>query len=249
MKTVRIGGLDTAVITLEAMAEKMTDDCLGRDPCSLPKLVFSSNGQGISLAARDRDFYQIMQMADMIHADGMSVVNASRLMTNTPLPERCSTTDFFHNAARAAVKNGLSFYILGGREDQNRRAADAMQRLYPGLKIVGRRNGYFSNEENEAICTEIVASGADVLWVALGKPKQEFWSFQNRDRLRGIGWIKTCGGLFGYLVGDEKRAPYFMQRIGAEWLWRAILSPRRLGWRYLITNPHAMWQMFRHSSR
>lgn len=249
MKVVTVGGLETAVITLDQMAHRMAIDCKGRPIDSLPKLVFSSNGQGVSLAAKDERFLSAMKSADIIHADGMSVVTASRIFSKTSLPERCATTDFFHNAAREAIRDNLSFYILGGKEEQNKRAVDEMLRLYPGLRIVGRRDGYFDSSNDEEVCADIVSKGTDVLWVALGKPKQEFWCVKNRERLRGVGWVKTCGGLYGYLAGDEKRAPKFLQSIGAEWLWRTALDPRRLGWRYLVTNPHAMWQLFVKTSR
>src|SRR5205823_5342364 len=121
----------------------------------------------------DRDFAAAMASADMIHADGMPIVFASRLFTRTPLPERIATTDFFHDAADAATRYGLSFYMMGGTEAQNVAACAAIAELYPKLKIAGRRNGYFQPEDEPQICREVVASGADVLWVALGKPKQE----------------------------------------------------------------------------
>lgn len=247
---VRIGGFKTVVATRAGLAEAMVRDCLAaraaRRPVA-PKLVFSSNGQGISLAGTDPAFAEAMAAADIIHADGMSVVKASRVLAKAPLPERIATTDFIYDAAAAACREGLRFYILGGKEEQNVAVVEALRRLYPDLQIVGRRNGYFSPAEDAAVCAEIVASRADVLWVGLGKPKQEFWSVANRERLRGVGWVKTCGGLYSYLVGDAPRAPAWMQKAGLEWLFRAALEPARLGPRYLMTNPHALYRMVRHS--
>ncbi|MCY1648416.1 WecB/TagA/CpsF family glycosyltransferase [Caulobacter sp. SL161] len=245
---VRVGGFNTVAATRAQLAQIMVKDCLAaRTTKADPKLVFSSNGQGIALAGEDPNFADAMDGADIIHADGMSVVNASRLLTRTPLPERAATTDFFHDAAEAAQAAGLKFFILGGKEDQNLAATEAMQRLYPDLQIVGRRNGYFSSEQDAEVCQAIVDSGADVLWVGLGKPKQEFWSVANRERLRGVGWIKTCGGLYSYLAGDAPRAPVWVQKAGLEWLFRTLLEPRRLGVRYLITNPHSIYRMVRYS--
>lgn len=223
----------------------MVDDVLaGRDGEARPaRLVFSSNGQGISLAAASRPFAEAMACADLIHADGMSVVLASRLLTTSPLPERVATTDFFHDAARAAQRADISFYFLGGAEEENAGACATVARLYPGLKIAGRHHGYFGTAEDARICEAIVASRTDVLWVGLGRPKQEFWSLANRERLRGVGWIKTCGGLYGFLSGRSRRAPAWMQRAGLEWAFRGLQEPSRLGWRYLVTNPHALWRM------
>lgn len=244
-----IGGFRTAAITAGRLAEKMAEDCLsGRQAremgaANAPVLVFSSNGQGISLAGSDPDFAETMDQADIIHADGMSVVFASRLPGRRRLPERIATTDFFHDAAQVAVRDGLSFFVLGGSESQNLAACQGIERLYPTLRIAGRRNGYFSREEDEAVCADVLASGADVLWVGLGKPLQERWSVENRERLKGVGWIKTCGGLYAFLAGDVSRAPRIAQALGMEWAWRALHEPNRLLWRYLVTSPYAIYRM------
>lgn len=249
LDTVPIGGFRTVIATATQFADRMVADCLAARAARQtgapipPKLAFSSNGQGISLAGADRDFANVMNQADFVHADGMSVVFASRLPGRKRLPERIATTDFFHDAAEAAIRSDLSFYILGGSEAQNAAAYDAIATLYPTLRLAGRRNGYFSREEDAAVCAEIVASGADVLWVGLGKPLQERWSVANRERLAGVGWLKTCGGLYAFLAGEAKRAPDWAQAAGLEWAWRLLQEPGRLAWRYLVTNPHAIYLM------
>jgi exopolysaccharide biosynthesis WecB/TagA/CpsF family protein len=247
--TVNVGGFDTICATRKQLAEIMVADCLAARATSrsLPKLIFSSNGQGISLAGSDPAFAAAMSQADIIHADGMSVVVGSRIFAGRSIPERSATTDFFHDAALAAEKAKLSFFMLGGKEEQNAAACKAIADLYPGVEIVGRRNGYFEETDEGEICREIVASGADVLWVALGKPKQELWSARNRERLRGVGWVKTCGGLYAFLTGEVARAPGWAQKAGLEWLYRTLQEPRRLGWRYLVTNPHSLYLMARYS--
>jgi exopolysaccharide biosynthesis WecB/TagA/CpsF family protein len=110
------------------------------------------------------------------------------------------------------------------------------------LKIAGRHHGYFPAVQNADVCKAVVDSGAEVLWMALGKPRQEFWSIENRERLRGVAWIKTCGGLYAFLAG-RRRAPLWVQNVGLEWKFRGLQEPPRLGWRYLVTNTHAMWRM------
>lgn len=242
---VSLGGFPTVAVTRKQLATQMVSDCFdarrqGRS--WKPRLVYSSNGQGIAEASRSAVFAAAMAEADIVHADGQPVVLASRLSPR-PLPERIATTDFFHDAAVAASEAGLRFYMLGASEQQNASAIEAIAKMYPQLQIVGRRNGYFADEESESICREIVASGADVLWVALGKPRQEAWSAANRANLGGVGWIKTCGGLYAFLAGDVDRAPKWMQRVGLEWLYRASKDPGRLGWRYLTTNPIAIWTL------
>lgn len=246
---VTIGGFPTASVTRKQLAECMVRDCLAaradRDNW-IPKAVFSSNGQGIALAGQEPAFAEAMAAADIIHADGMPVVFASR-RTAHPLPERICTTDFFHDAAQAASEHKLRFFILGAKEDQNRAVVDAIEHTYPEVQVVGRHHGYFPPEDDKRVCELIRESGADVLWVALGKPRQEFWSIRNRENLKGIGWIKTCGGLYSFLTGDARRAPNWMQTLGLEWLHRLALDPRRLGWRYLTTNPYAFYRLLRYT--
>lgn len=239
------GGLPTVVLTRAQLAQQMLVDCLNAREAHgqvLPKLVFSSNGQGIALAGRDPKFKAAMLKADIIHADGQSVVFASR-MTATPIPERSATSDFFFDAAQVAAAHRLKCYFLGGSESLNARTVEAVRRRFPSLEIVGRRHGYFGLDEEEAICADIRASGADILWVGLGRPLQEYWSIRNRHRLAGVGWVKTCGGLYNFITGNKPRAPLWAQNMGLEWLHRMMADPRRLGWRYMWTNPYAMYRL------
>lgn len=244
LESVTIGGLPTVRATRSQLAERMMADCMKAraGTAEAPALVFSSNGEGVALAGRSPQFARDIAAADFIHADGMSVVIASRL-SGRPLPERICTTDFFHDAARVAARDGLSFYFFGGTEDQNRRAVAAVRARYPQLRIAGRRNGYFDPAENDAICEDMRASEADVVWVALGRPLQERWCVANRAKLTGVGWLKTCGGLYSFLSGDAPRAPLWMQKASIEWLHRAASDPKRLLLRYLTTNPRALLRL------
>jgi N-acetylglucosaminyldiphosphoundecaprenol N-acetyl-beta-D-mannosaminyltransferase len=237
-----VGGLRIACLSRTQMASLMVTECLAaRDMARpVPKLVFAANGHALSLAAGDAEFRRCHELADLIHADGQPVVFASKALTRTPIPERSATTDFFHDAAMVAHEHRLRFYLLGGKEEANARCAEIMQEKYPGLEIVGRRDGYFTRNEEAHICEDINASKADVVWVGLGIPVEQTFCARNRDRLRA-GWIVTAGGCFNYVSGDYARAPDWMQRTGLEWLHRLWREPRRLFWRYAITNPHALF--------
>ncbi len=203
-------------------------------------MVFSTNGHTLSLAAVDPEFRDDLLKADIIHADGGVIVAASRL-TQAPIPERTATTDFIHHAGAAAARaGGLRFFLLGSSDEINRVAGEKLMALYPGVEIAGRQHGYFSVDEEADICARINESGADVIWIGLGKPLEQRFCIRNRSRLRA-GWIITCGGCFHYLTGDYRRAPIWMQRIGLEWLHRMVFGPKYLILRYLITNPHALW--------
>lgn len=246
MERVNVGGYSTVRASRTELAHEIAEQCRkARNAAEPPRpwLVFSSNGQGIALAGANPDFDTAMDAAEVIHADGMSVVIASRILTRRPIVERSATTDLFHDVAKVAQQQGLRFFILGGSEDMNARAVAQMQELYPNLKIVGRQHGYFGRDQDAEICAQIVKAQTDVLWVGLGKPLQEIWSHRNRDALRGVGCIKTCGGLYAFLTGDAPRAPLWMQKVGLEWAYRFAQEPRRLFKRYLITNALSAWRL------
>src|SRR5271168_1678917 len=156
-REVLVGGLKTACLSRDALMSLMVEQCLAKrmTPSLGAKLVFAVNGHTLSLAAKDNQFRACHDFADIIHADGQPIVFASKVLTDTPIPERSATTDFFHDAAIAARAHGLRFYILGATEEVNARCAEAMSKLYPGLEIVGRRHGFFSREDEPAICEEI----------------------------------------------------------------------------------------------
>jgi len=239
-----LGGINTGCLTRQELADILVDDCLDRRGRHLPpRLVFSSNGQGIALAGDDERFADALDLADLVHADGMSVVLASKFVGDCPLPERVPTTDFFHDAAKAGQTRRLRFFMLGGREEINKKAFDVISKKYPNIDWVGRHHGFFNTDDEKKICADIVAAKTDVLWLALGRPHQEYFAIRNREHLAGVGWIKTCGGLFDFIAGVNKRAPSWMQQICMEWFWRMMQEPQRLMWRYTKTNVQAVWRL------
>ena len=236
-----VGGVKIACISRDGLASLMISDCLAaRAEACRPKLIFDINGQGLSLAATNPRYRECLEAADLIHADGQVIVTASRIITSSPIPERSATTDFFHDAANAASQAGVRFFLLGAAEDVNAKCADIVQEQYPSLQISGRRHGYFSVTDEATICDHINASGADVVWVGLGKPREQEFCVRNRHRIKA-GWLITCGGCFNYITGGYSRAPEWMQQAGFEWLHRMVTNPRQLFWRYLTTNPHALF--------
>ncbi|WP_395942450.1 WecB/TagA/CpsF family glycosyltransferase [Brevundimonas sp.] len=240
-----VGGVPTTRITRAELARLMVEDCrlarAGLLPA--PKLIVSSNGAVIADFHRDPTFRDALLKADVIDADGMPLVMATRLLCRVPLEERVATTDFINDAAEAAAREGVRFYFLGAKPGVAETAAAHFRTLYPNLQIAGVRHGYFRPEDEAGICEEIRASGADVLWIGLGSPLQEFFAVRNQHRLQGLAWIRTCGGMFDHYSGKFKRAPAWMQSIGMEWLHRSLNEPLRLGRRYLTTNLPATYYL------
>lgn len=238
---VSIGGLPLAVIDRRESARLILDlarsQRLRRTP---PAVITSANGQVLSMAARDKAIRRHFLAADLIHADGMPLVFASRLKGPMALPERVATTDLFHDVAHLAEVEGASFYLLGGDPHVIERAVDRVRRRYPRLAIAGYRSGYLDGDEDRVV-EAINAARPDVLWVGMGVPREQSFSLRHRDRLTNVGVIKTSGGLFDFLSGRNRRAPGWMQAAGIEWLFRTLLEPRRLLVRYVTTNPHAAY--------
>jgi exopolysaccharide biosynthesis WecB/TagA/CpsF family protein len=247
----RLGGLQVAVLDRPSLARRMTADCRAARSASLsrPRLVFSANGHALSMNATDPEFASFMSAADLLHADGQPLVIWSRLTPGLTIPERAATTDFFHDAAKEAVREGLSFYFIGGRADVLQQAVERVSDLYPGLAIAGFRDGYFPRDRWREVALDIAAARPDVVWVGLGRPWQERFCVEARDLLAGTGWLKTCGGLFGHLAGTEARAPRWMQVVGLEWLYRLLQDPRGKGRRYLVTNLYALWLLVTRSGK
>lgn len=224
-------GVDTVCTTKEVFAEFLISESNKFDRL----ISYSLNGESLAKFHDDADFRRLFLNADYVHADGMSIAFASKILNKTPLPERIATTDWFHNVARLSEKSGETHYFLGGDEDTISKTIRNVRNLYPNLNIVGFQSGYFSENEYKEVLNKIDQANPNFIWVGLGRPKQEIFSLLIRDNCR-VGLIKTCGGLFDFLAGNNKRAPIIMQQLGFEWLYRLYLQPQRLYKRYLITN-------------
>lgn len=242
LPSVNLAGMRICVASRAQLADAAIADALtSREAAGLaPRLVFDANGHGVSLYHSSASYRRDVDVADVIHADGGFLVTASRWLSSTPIAERSATTDLVHDIAERAAEAGVSFYVLGSTEEVNRECASELLRLYPSLKIVGRRNGYFSLDEEAAVVEEINRSGADVLWVGLGKPLEQAFCVRNRALLR-VSWVITCGGCYNYITGAYSRAPLWMQQANIEWVHRLVTNPRKLFVRYLLTTPHALW--------
>ncbi|MEY4985087.1 MAG: hypothetical protein RIR62_3353 [Pseudomonadota bacterium] len=227
-------------------------DCVGRDGlvawCAAdvaarhrpPRVVMDVNGHALSLARTDPAYRAQVAQADIIHADGGFLVTLSRRLAGPAIPERSATTDMIHDFAAHFARTGGSFFLLGGEEATNAEAARRLADSYPGLRIAGRHHGYFTDAEEPQVAGLIDRSGADVVWVGLGKPREQAVALRLRDRVSAC-WIITCGGCFNYITGAYPRAPRWMQKANLEWLHRLATDPRRLFRRYALTNPHALW--------
>jgi exopolysaccharide biosynthesis WecB/TagA/CpsF family protein len=207
-----------------------------------PAYLTSTNGEVTYRCAVSESERSLFLQADAIHADGMPHVFVSRLRCGVALPERVATSDLFYDVACEAEAKGATMFMLGATELSNTTAARLVENRFPALKLVGHRSGFFRNDDEEIhVCGEIAELAPDILWVSMGVPREQRFIVRHRHRLTSVGVIKTSGGLFDFLAGFRPRAPVWMQDAGLEWAWRVCLEPRRLGWRYLKTNPLALY--------
>jgi N-acetylglucosaminyldiphosphoundecaprenol N-acetyl-beta-D-mannosaminyltransferase len=244
---ISLGGLRLAVLDMEETADFMIDAVMPQRRTTRPLYLTSANGEVLARCSTEPMTERLFRSADLINADGQPLVTVSRLKSKTPLPERVATTDLFHLVAGKAEAAGLTFYMFGASEAENKDAVANVRRLYPRLRIVGRSHGYLRGEALRAKVAEINALAPDYLWVALGVPYEQAFVEEFAPQLTNVGVVKTSGGLFNFLSGSRPRAPRWMQAVGLEWAWRTWLEPRRLFWRYLTTNPRALYLLFRQS--
>jgi N-acetylglucosaminyldiphosphoundecaprenol N-acetyl-beta-D-mannosaminyltransferase len=242
-RKIRLGGLPVVVVNRQNSATAMIDEALKRRHLwRYPAYLTSTNGEVTYRCAVDEAERSLFLQADAIHADGMPHVFVSRIRCEVPLPERVATTDLFYDVAREAEARGATMFMLGASEASNSLAAQLVKDKFPRIKLVGRRHGYFADADDEVVvCDQIARLAPDILWVSMGVPREQEFIVRHRHRLTSVGIIKTSGGLFDFLSGSKRRAPAWMQNAGLEWLWRAWLEPKRLGWRYLRTNPYALY--------
>ena len=244
---ISLGGLRLAVLDIEQTANFMIDMVFPQRKVARPLYLTSANGEVLARCSTDPVTGRLFRAADLINADGQPLVTVSKLKMLTPLPERVATTDLFHTVARKAAATGLTFYLFGADEMENAAAVASVRKTYPELRIVGRCHGYLKGEALRAKIEEINALAPDYLWVALGVPYEQAFVEQFTPLLSNVGVIKTSGGLFNFLSGSRTRAPRWMQNSGLEWAWRIWLEPRRLFWRYLTTNPRALYLLLSRS--
>lgn len=201
--------------------------------------VVTPNAHHVVMLQRSEPFRGVYRSAWLSVADGMPLVWASRLL-GTPLPEKVSGSDLLPAICKALAGSELSVFLLGGKPGAAEQAAIVLQGRYPGLEIAGTDCPSYGFEqdpaEQERITKLIRNSGARILFVGLGAPKQEFWMHDNRNEV-GVPVAIGVGGSFDFVAGITRRAPKWMRKAGLEWFYRLAQEPGRLWKRYALTNP------------
>ena len=189
--------------------------------------VFTPNSEIIMAAYRDPEFCEMLNNSDLLTADGIGVVYASRILKK-PINERAAGYDIARKVLEKLNYTNHKLFLFGGKPGVADEAAANLKKEYPELNIVGTRNGYFSADDEADIVNEINASGADIVFVCLGAPKQEKWINAHKDELK-VRVAMGIGGSLDVFAGRVERAPDFWCKIGMEWFYRLVKEPWRIG--------------------
>jgi len=188
--------------------------------------VVTANAEIIMMCQEDAGYKKIVsQDAQLVLPDGAGAVWAGRHL-GYKVPERVAGFDLYCQLLDKAAQKGYKAFFFGGSPGIAEAAKAKSEELYPGVQVVGCRNGYFKEEESQAIIDEINASGADMLFAALGAPKQEKWLVRYREQLKPK-ILMGIGGSFDVFAGKMERAPKWMQDASLEWLFRLYKQPSR----------------------
>ena len=220
---VEILGVPVASLTMAqavAQAERWMDERTGA-------LIATANAEMIMNATRDEELMEILRAADLVVPDGAGTVWAAHHLGHA-MPERVAGYDLTQALLKRAPEKNRRVFFFGSAPGVAEKAKRKAESLYPGIRVVGVRNGYFSEADEPGIIREIREAKPDLLLAALGVPKQEKWLKKHKDELGGPVSIGV-GGTLDVMAGTAKRAPVWMQKAKLEWLFRGILQPKRAG--------------------
>lgn len=205
--------------------KEATDYIVGTIERREKTLCVAINPEKVCFALTDASFREAISRANIHICDGMGVALAALILRRTYVP-RITGIGLFLEVLAVAAERGLSVYLLGARPEVNRKTCEELQEKYTQVKIAGAHDGYF--QDDQEIVAQINASNPDMLFVALGSPRQEHWIAKHRAQLH-VPFCMGVGGSFDVLSGRVRRAPALFRKSGTEWLYRLVTDPRRLG--------------------
>ncbi|MCP5179539.1 MAG: WecB/TagA/CpsF family glycosyltransferase [Pseudomonadales bacterium] len=230
LASIRLFEVPIASVTMK-QAVRLVEDCILHHKRLDIGVV---NAAKVVAMQKDLMLRESVLSSDVIFADGQSLVWAARL-AGKHLPERVAGIDLMYALLERGSQVGFKVYCLGAEEWVNARVAQKIRDDYPGVQLVGRRNGYFSATEEPEIAKEIADSCADILFVAMTSPLKENFMARWGDAMNTTV-THGVGGSFDVFAGKIRRAPRIMQSLGLEWLFRVMQEPTRLWKRYLTSN-------------
>ena len=233
MKSLEILGCRLDPIDSKEAAARIL--ALARD--SFGAQVVTLGTEMVVYAQRDPRFRTIVNESALSLCDTVGLLAVAR-RRGAPLRERVTGVELLERLCAGAAAAGLPVYLVGGAEGVAEAAGANLKSRFAGLEIAGTHAGYFRDDESAAVVRAIAASGARLLFVGMGSPRQEYWLAQHL-RETGCGAGIGVGGSFDVIAGRVARAPGFVQRLGLEWLYRLAKEPQR--WRRQLALPRFVW--------
>jgi N-acetylglucosaminyldiphosphoundecaprenol N-acetyl-beta-D-mannosaminyltransferase len=230
--------IDVLGMPVSATSYTEVVDLIGCRPTDRAYVVAVCNVHSVMSARRDPQLRAAIIRADLATSDGMPLVWYLRLMGRAE-QTRVYGPDLMRVSLRAGVARGWTHYLYGTTETTLDRLEEGIASYAPGARIAGRYAPPYrplSRPEEDAVVADITSSGADIVWVGLGMPRQELFMHRIAPRLPGVALIGV-GAAFDLISGTIPQAPPWLQRMGLEWLFRLWQEPRRLWRRYIINNP------------
>jgi N-acetylglucosaminyldiphosphoundecaprenol N-acetyl-beta-D-mannosaminyltransferase len=241
--TVELFGIPVEAATLEQALDRVHSAIVSREQLQLGMI----NAAKVVNMQRNPELLTAVLDSDIIYADGMSVVWASRLL-GAPLPERVTGIDLMYGILKRGQQHNYRIYCLGATPTVVETVCNTFESQYPGVEIVGHADGYFDEQQEEKVAESIRNARPDVLFVAITSPKKERFMAKWADYM-GVPVVHGVGGSFDVAAGLVERAPESWQKLGLEWLYRVKQEPRRLVKRYLVTNSLFMVMLAREKFR
>jgi N-acetylglucosaminyldiphosphoundecaprenol N-acetyl-beta-D-mannosaminyltransferase len=233
MDAVKILGTEFAALDLDGAVRWIEARAAGRER----RHVVATGFHGVWLAMRDASVRQMLRRADLVLSDGGAPVLIGRL-AGRRLPGRVPGPDIMEEILRRSPSNRLTSFLLGDTPETLGALSEVIRRHFPEHRVVGAYSPSFGAalDAGPKAISLINASKPDLLWVALGFPKQDLWIERNLCKL-DVGVAIGVGAAFKFLAGCVSRAPKLLRHIGLEWLWRLLMEPNRLWYRALVEGP------------
>ena len=220
MKKERILGVAVSDLSYSDLEKSIASDIENNKK----SFIVAINPEKVLKARKDKELARLLDSADYPIADGIGVVIASRLKKGN-IKSRVTGIECMDMLCALSNKNGYKIFMYGAKAEVLAKAKEELEKKYTDINIVGTVDGYEQN--NEKILSAVNESGADIIFVALGSPKQENWITANKEKLCPKIYMGV-GGSFDVISGNIKRAPKFMLKMGLEWLYRLLREPKRI---------------------
>ncbi|RZT21549.1 WecB/TagA/CpsF family glycosyltransferase [Fictibacillus sp. BK138] len=227
--TVRILGVDFVNSTLFEFLNTLSGH-LEREEKTF---VVTANPEIVMKVREDANYRAVVEKANYVTADGIGVVKAAGIL-GKPLPERVTGFETFMGLLQTANERGYSVYLLGAQDEVLQKTVAEIMTQFPNVKIAGAHHGFFDWNDDH-IPNEIQRTKPDLIFTALGVPRQELWIGQNMDKFEK-GVFMGIGGSFDVLAGAVQRAPEFWRKMNLEWAYRLMKQPSR--WKRQLSLPH-----------